>query len=75
MRIEENPLDDQKPVADLQEQERPDLEEPDDPEAPALGTPDFAHSDANPADVAEQQEEVPLDDDGRDGIREDPMQD
>lgn len=62
MRIEESPIDDQKPVADLQEQQRPDLESPDDPEAPALGEPDLGDLEANPADVAEQRQEVPLDD-------------
>lgn len=58
-----DPIDDQKPTADLQEQERPEIDEPNDPEAPPVAAPDFGGSEANPADVVEQRQEVPLDED------------
>ena len=63
MSIGTDPIDDQKPTADLQEQERPEVDEPNDPEAPPVAAPDFGGSDADPADVVEQQEEVPLEED------------
>ncbi|MFY9712014.1 MAG: hypothetical protein WAK00_00945 [Microbacterium sp.] len=58
-----DPIDDQKPTADLQEQERPEIDDPDDPEAPPVAEADFGGADADPADVAEQREEVLLDED------------
>lgn len=65
MSIGDDPIEDQKPTADLREQERPDLDEPDDPESPGVVGPPFDRFDANPADVADQHQEVPLDDDRR----------
>lgn len=56
-------IEDDKPVADQAEQERPAVEEPEDPERTAsAGTP-LDSGEANPADVSEQRDEVPLDDD------------
>lgn len=58
-----DPIEEQKPTADLREQERPDLEDPDDPEAPVSP---IDGAEADPADVADQRDEVPFDDDRRD---------
>lgn len=58
-----DPIDEQKPTADHQEQERPEVDDPDDPETPPVAPPDFGGPDADPADVVEQREEVPLDED------------
>lgn len=63
MPIGTDPIDDQKPMADFHEQERPEVDDPDDPEAPPVAPPDFSGSDADPADIVEQQEEVPGDED------------
>lgn len=65
MSIGDDPIEEQKPTADLQEQERPDLDEPDDPESPGAAAPPFDRLEADPADVADQHQEVPLDDDRR----------
>ncbi|GAT73544.1 hypothetical protein [Microbacterium hydrocarbonoxydans] len=60
-----DPIEEQKPVADLREQERPDLDEPDDPESPVTASTALDGAEADPADVVDQREEVPLDDDRR----------
>ncbi|MBO0982075.1 hypothetical protein [Microbacterium sp. SD291] len=65
MSIGDDPIEDQKPTADLQEQQRPDFDEPDDPESPAEAEPPFDRAEADPADVADQHEEVPLDEERR----------
>jgi len=56
-------IDEEKPTADLLEQERPDVEEPDDPERALATGPGIDVREADPVDAAEQREEVPLDDD------------
>lgn len=61
-----DPIEEQKPTADLREQERPDLDEPDDPEAPVTASTALDGAEADTADVVDQREEVPLDDDRRD---------
>lgn len=56
-------IENEKPIADHAEQERPEFEEADDPERTAAeGTP-LDSGEANPADIVEQLDEVPLDDD------------
>ncbi|HWS51236.1 MAG TPA: hypothetical protein VN241_09515 [Microbacterium sp.] len=75
MRTGDDPLDAQKPMADLQEQQRSDLENPEDPEAPSPGAPDFAQTEADPADLAEQHDEIPLDDDHQRDDLEEPIRD
>lgn len=67
MSLNDHPIDDVKPEADLQEQERPAEETPDDPEVPQPSAPDPHPIEADPADAAEQRLEVPLDDDGLEG--------
>lgn len=66
----DDPVEDQKPTADLQEQERADLEDPDDPESTVTPSTPLDGIEADPADVADQREEVPLDDDRRETDRE-----
>jgi hypothetical protein len=59
-------IEDLKPTADVVEQERPDVDEPDDPERTAGPVGSSGVTEADAADVADQREEVPLDDeDGR----------
>ncbi|MBP3978831.1 hypothetical protein [Microbacterium sp. BLY] len=67
MSLNDHPIDDVKPEADLQEQERLADETPDDPEVPQPSAPDPHPIEADPADAAEQRLEVPLDDDGLEG--------
>lgn len=55
-------IDDLKPTADLAEQQRPALDEPDDPERAVSPEPVSALTEADAADVADQREEVPFDD-------------
>lgn len=71
MSLSDQPIDEVKPEADLQEQERPDLEVPDDPEVTTTGEPDVHSVEADPADAAEQRHEVPLDDDDLDDADDD----
>ncbi|MCT1479086.1 hypothetical protein [Microbacterium sp. p3-SID336] len=59
----EQPIDEIKPDADLQEQERPEVETPDDPELLVPPVPEAHPIEADPVDAAEQRREVPLDDD------------
>lgn len=61
MSLSDEPIDDAKPIADQQEQERPEQEAPVDPEVPEPGVFDEDPIEADPADVAEQRREVPLD--------------
>ncbi|WP_067200683.1 hypothetical protein [Microbacterium sp. XT11] len=55
-------IDEDKPTADLLEQDRPDVDEPDDPEYAVSSAPLTDAREADVADVADQREEVPLDD-------------
>lgn len=66
MSIADDPIEDQKPSADLQEQRRADLDEPDDPESTVSPSTPLDGAEADSADVAEQRAEVPLEDDRRD---------
>lgn len=66
MSLNEHPIDDVKPEADLREQERLASEAPEDPEAPAPSAPEPHPIEADPADAAEQRIEVPLDEDDLD---------
>ena len=56
-------IEDAKPTADRAEQERPESEEPDDPERAATPTLPPETDDADAVDVAVQLREVPFDDD------------
>lgn len=58
--------DDLLPEADVQEQQRVEQEDTLDPEVPVREGAPFDESEADPADVADQQREVPLDDERRD---------
>ncbi|WP_149085688.1 MULTISPECIES: hypothetical protein [Microbacterium] len=71
MSFTDHPIDDVKPEADLQEQERLAEETPEDPEVPAPSSPEPYPIEADPADAAEQRIEVPLDDDDLDVESED----
>ena len=62
--MQHDPIDDTKPEADALEQQRDQIEDARDPEAPASATPRLT-DDANEADVLEQAREVPLDDEFR----------
>lgn len=55
-------IDDLKPMADLAEQQRPAMEEPDDPESAIAVEPVSGLIEADAADVADQRQEVPFDD-------------
>ncbi|MDQ0648823.1 hypothetical protein QFZ53_003019 [Microbacterium natoriense] len=55
-------IDDLKPTGDLAEQRRPVIDEPDDPERAVSLEPVSALTEADEADVADQREEVPFDD-------------
>ncbi|MEE6390319.1 hypothetical protein V3G71_15870 [Microbacterium paraoxydans] len=66
MSLNDHPIDEVKPEADLQEQERLAEEVPEDPEVPAPSAPEPHPIEADPADAAEQRIEVPLDEDGLD---------
>lgn len=66
MSLNDHPIDDVKPEADLQEQERLAEEVPEDPEVPPPSAPEPHPIEADPADAAEQRIEVPLDEDGLD---------
>lgn len=56
-------LDDDKPSADVEEQQRPETEEPTDPEATVSGGEERDGVEADAADVADQRREIPLDED------------
>lgn len=58
-------IEDAKPVADRAEQERPETDEPDDPERAASSVLPSDAGEADIADVSEQLREVPLDDEDR----------
>ena len=62
MSLNDHPIDDVKPEADLQEQERLAEEVPEDPEAPTPAAPELHPIEADP----EQRIGVPLDEDGPD---------
>lgn len=66
MSIHDDPIERQKPEADLQEQMRAETEEPDDPETAVADGP-LTEVEADPADAAEQRREVPFDDERWDG--------
>ncbi|WP_336502159.1 hypothetical protein [Microbacterium paraoxydans] len=71
MSLNDHPIDDVKPEADLREQERLAAETPEDPEAPTPSAPEPHPIEADPADAAEQRIEVPLDEDGLDELADD----
>ncbi len=66
MSLNDHPIDDVKPEADLQEQERLAEEVPEDLEVPTPSAPEPHPIEADPADAAEQRIEVQLDLDGLD---------
>jgi hypothetical protein len=69
MSLNHDPIDAAKPDADLQDQSRPEVDEPEDPEvavaAPGPGPLDVDLADADSADAADQRTEVPLDEERR----------